>query len=192
VGEFGGAVRRYRAAGVHVGVDQRCDPERGLQCDVEAEPDLRQPAHVGPEAGQRDDLVERSGIRTVVPNERQVLAVEPDLFSALGYLLIAVIPNTVISGFVGGDSPFSVPITALLGIPVYITTDGSLPLVASMMDAGMGNGAAMAFLITGAGTSIGAIAGSLIIARWRLVGLVVGILLVGGVLLGFGTQLAFD
>jgi uncharacterized protein len=113
-------------------------------------------------------------------------------FSALGYLLIALIPNNVISGFVGGDSPFSVPVMALLGIPVYITTDGSLPLVASMMDAGMGNGAAMAFLITGAGTSVGAIAGSLIIARWRLVGLVVGILLVGGVLLGLGTQLAFD
>jgi len=113
-------------------------------------------------------------------------------FSALGYLLIALIPNSVISGFVGGDSPFSVPITALLGIPVYITTDGSLPLVASMMDAGMGNGAAMAFLVTGAGTSVGAIAGSLIIARGRLVGLVVAILLLGGILLGFGTQLAFD
>ena len=113
-------------------------------------------------------------------------------FSALGYLLIALIPNNVISGFVGGDSPFSVPVMALLGIPVYITTDGSLPLVASMMHAGMGNGAAMAFLITGAGTSVGAIAGSLIIARWRLVGLVVGILLVGGVLLGLGTQLTFD
>jgi uncharacterized protein len=113
-------------------------------------------------------------------------------FSALGYLLIALIPNSVISGFVGGDSPFSVPITALLGIPVYITTDGSLPLVASMMDAGMGNGAAMAFLVTGAGTSVGAIAGSLIIARGRLVGLVVAILIVGGVLLGYGTQLAFD
>ena len=32
----------------------------------------------------------------------------------------------------------------------------------------------------------------LIIARGRLVGLVVAILLVGGVLLGYGTQLAFD
>jgi uncharacterized membrane protein YraQ (UPF0718 family) len=113
-------------------------------------------------------------------------------FSALGYLLIAIIPNNAISGLVGGDSPFAVPAMALLGIPVYITTDGSLPLVASMMHAGMGNGAAMAFLITGAGTSIGAIAGSLIIARWRLVGLVVGILLVGGMILGLGTQFAFD
>lgn len=113
-------------------------------------------------------------------------------FSALGYLLIALIPNSLFTGFLGGNSPYAVIVMALLGIPVYITTDGSLPLVASLLDAGMSKGAAMAFLITGAGTSIGAIAGALIIARWRVVGLVVGILFVGALILGFGTQLAFD
>lgn len=45
-------------------------------------------------------------------------------------------------------------------------------------------GAALAFLITGAGTSVGAVAGALAIARWRVIGLVVASLLVGAVLAG--------
>ncbi|MDZ7261686.1 MAG: hypothetical protein ONB05_06240 [candidate division KSB1 bacterium] len=52
----------------------------------------------------------------------------------------------------------------------------------------MSQGAALAFLITGAGTSVGAIAGALTIARWRVVGLVIATLLVGAILCG----IAFD
>ena len=81
---------------------------------------------------------------------------------------------------------------ALVGIPLYITTDGSLPLVASLLHSGMSQGAAMAFLITGAGTSLGAIAGALLIARWRVVTLVVAILFVGALVMGYGTQLFLD
>jgi len=40
----------------------------------------------------------------------------------------------------------------------------------------MSAGAAAVFLITGAGTSIDAVAGTLTIARWRAVGLVIGTL----------------
>jgi len=49
----------------------------------------------------------------------------------------------------------------------------------------MSPGAALAFLITGAGTSAGAIAGALTIARWRVIALVVGALWVGAILTGF-------
>jgi hypothetical protein len=43
----------------------------------------------------------------------------------------------------------------------------------------------MAFLTTGAGTSVGAISGMLLIARRRVVGLVVACLLAGAVVLGW-------
>ncbi len=59
-----------------------------------------------------------------------------------------------------------------------------LPLVASPMHGGMGTGPAMAFLITGAGTSIGAISGGLLIARWRVLALVLGTLWVGAIVFG--------
>ena len=47
----------------------------------------------------------------------------------------------------------------------------------------------MAFMIVGSGTSIGAIAGALTIARWRVVALVIGILWVGAILWGYGFNL---
>ena len=47
----------------------------------------------------------------------------------------------------------------------------------------------MAFLIAGTGTTIGAIAGALTIARWRFVALVVGVLWVGAIAAGFGYNL---
>ena len=67
--------------------------------------------------------------------------------------------SDVLTGLLGDDSALAVPLAALLGIPVYVNSDGSLPLVAALMHGGMGSGAAMAFLITGAGTSIGAVSG---------------------------------
>ena len=56
--------------------------------------------------------------------------------------------------------------------------------MASFVHGGMSDGAAMAFLITGAGTSIGAISGALLIARWRVVAIIVGTLWVGAIALG--------
>jgi hypothetical protein len=42
----------------------------------------------------------------------------------------------------------------------------------------------MAFLVTGAGTSIAALSGALLIARWQVISIVVGSLWLGGILLG--------
>lgn len=110
-------------------------------------------------------------------------------FTALGYLVIRLIPAELLTTLLGDDNVLAVPLAALLGIPVYVSSDGSLPLVASLMDGGMGSGAAMAFLITGAGTSIGAVSGMLLIARWRVVALVVASLVVGATVTGYLTPL---
>jgi hypothetical protein len=47
----------------------------------------------------------------------------------------------------------------------------------------------VAFLLSGAGTSIGAITGALLIARRRVVGLVVGLLLAGAIILEWNAAL---
>lgn len=123
--------------------------------------------------------------RALVANLRK-LAVYFFGFAALGYLVIRIIPTGVLTDLLGQGNPvWSVPLAALLGIPVYLNSDGSLPLVASLMDGGMSPGAAIAFLITGAGTSVGAVSGMLVIARWRIVALVVGTLLVTSVIAGW-------
>jgi uncharacterized membrane protein YraQ (UPF0718 family) len=107
-------------------------------------------------------------------------------FAGIGYLLIRIIPTGLITGLLGNGNPiWSVPLAAILGIPVYLNTDGSLPLVASFLHGGMAPGAAIAFLITGAGTSIGSISGMLVIARWRVVALVIATLFVTAVATGW-------
>ncbi len=69
-------------------------------------------------------------------------------------------------------------------MPLYINSEASLPLVCGLIDGGMSQGAALAFLITGAGTSVGAVAGMLTSARWRVIALVIGVLWGGSILIG--------
>ena len=109
-------------------------------------------------------------------------------FAFIGYFINGLIPSSWVSAIFGGGRVYGVPLAATLGLPLYLNSEASLPLVRSLLDAGMSQGAAMAFLITGAGTSIGAIVGALTIARWRVVGLVVAVLWVGAITAGF----AFD
>jgi uncharacterized membrane protein YraQ (UPF0718 family) len=111
-------------------------------------------------------------------------------FTAVGYLAIEAIPTAWLTDHLGDGSVLAVPLAALLGIPAYINTEASLPLVASLMDGGMGPGPAMAFLVTGAGTSVGAISGLFVIAKKRVVGLVVALLFAGSLALGWLAQIA--
>ncbi|MGZ4434488.1 MAG: permease [Trebonia sp.] len=108
-------------------------------------------------------------------------------YGALGYLVIELLPTGLLTSMLGGHSPASVALAAALGIPVYITTEASLPMVAALVHGGLGLGPAMAFLVTGAGTSIGAITGAFVIARARVIGLVVGLLFAGALILGWLT-----
>jgi hypothetical protein len=110
-------------------------------------------------------------------------------FAFIGYFLNNLIPTAWVAALFGGVHIYGVPLAATLGLPFYLNTEASLPLVRALLDAGMSPGAALAFLITGAGTSIGAIAGALTIARWRVIGLVIGTLWVGAVIVGFAYNL---
>ena len=110
-------------------------------------------------------------------------------FAFIGFFLNGLIPEAWIKVLFGSGNLYSIPLAATIGIPFYINSEGSLPLVSSLIQGGMNPGAAMAFLITGAGTSMGAVTGMLTIARWRVVALVVGTLWVGSIIAGYGFNL---
>ncbi len=103
----------------------------------------------------------------------------------LRYFLNGLIPDSWVTAVFGGGKIYNVPLAATLGLPFYINSEASLPLVRALLDAGMSQGAALSFLIAGAGTSIGAITGALAIARWRIIALVVGILWAGAIICGY-------
>jgi len=110
-------------------------------------------------------------------------------FAFLGYLINGLVPASWISALFGSGHAYGVPLAATIGLPLYINSEASLPMARALMDSGMSQGAIMAFLIAGSGTSMGAIAGALTIARWKVVGLVVAVLWVGAMLAGYGFDL---
>lgn len=79
-------------------------------------------------------------------------------------LLITYVPAESIGRIVGGDGIFPIITGALVGAPAYLNSYIAPPIVAGLMDQGMGNGAAMAFMVAGAVSSIPAMA-----AVWSLV-----------------------
>jgi uncharacterized membrane protein YraQ (UPF0718 family) len=106
-------------------------------------------------------------------------------FTFVGYLLNGLIPTAWVTSLFGAGHAYSIPLAATLGLPFYLNTEASLPLVRAMLDSGMSQGAALAFLVTGAGSSLGALGGLFTIARWRVIGIVIGTLWLGSTLLGF-------
>jgi uncharacterized protein len=111
------------------------------------------------------------------------------VFAFVGYLLNNLLPSAWVARLFGQGSLYGIPLAAILGVPFYLNSEASLPLVQGLLDLGMSPGAALAFLITGAGTSVGAVGGALTIARWRIVGLVVGTLWVGAVIAGYAYEI---
>lgn len=87
---------------------------------------------------------------------------------ALAYVLEAFLVNYVPAGLiaqaVGGEGVLPIATAALVGMPAYLNSYVAPPLLAGLMDQGMTAGAAMAFMIAGAVSSVPAMA-----AVWSLV-----------------------
>lgn len=87
---------------------------------------------------------------------------------AFAYLLeaalIRYLPANAVASVVGGDGPLSIVIAALVGMPAYLNGSAAPPMVSGLVAQGMLPGAALAFLVAGAVSSIPAMA-----AVWSLV-----------------------
>ena len=79
-------------------------------------------------------------------------------------LLVSYVPADVIAGLVGGEGVVPIAVAALVGMPAYLNSYVAPPLLAGLIEQGMSAGAAMAFMIAGAVSSIPAMA-----AVWSLV-----------------------
>ncbi len=99
-------------------------------------------------------------------------------------LMIAYVPAGAIAGLVGGDGVLSVVTGALVGGPAYLNSYAAPPLVAGLMQQGMGAGAAMAFIVAGAVSSIPAMIAVFALVRRRVFAAYVGLGFAGAVLSG--------
>lgn len=79
-------------------------------------------------------------------------------------LLITYIPAEAVAGVVGGEGVLPIVISAFVGMPAYLNSYVAPPLLAGLTEQGMTAGAAMAFMVAGAISSVPAMA-----AVWALV-----------------------
>jgi len=107
------------------------------------------------------------------------------IFVAIGYLIQSFVPTSLIISLFSGDSIFSVPLAALIGLPLYVSGEGAIPLIKALLDGGAGEGAMMAFMITGPGTSAWVIAGITAFMKKRATILYIGFILLSGILIGY-------
>lgn len=73
---------------------------------------------------------------------------------AAEYALNAVLRPEAVSAYVGHDTWWAIPVAVFVGAPAYIDGYAALPLTRALLDNGMSQGAAMAFLISGGVVSI--------------------------------------
>lgn len=111
------------------------------------------------------------------------------LFAAIGYLINRFIPQDWITVLFGQHNWYAVPLAAVLGLPLYVNGDSSVPLIQSLMGSGVDAGAMLAFMITGPSTSAGVLAGLATILKKKALALYVAYLLGGAILLGYGYEL---
>ncbi len=112
---------------------------------------------------------------------------------ALAYVLeaalVTYVPADMIASVVGGNGIGAIVISALVGMPAYLNSYVAPPLLSGLMDQGMSAGAAMAFMIAGAVSSIPAMAAVWSLVKPQVFATYLGLGFIGAVLSGLIFQL---
>ena len=110
---------------------------------------------------------------------------EPAILRMLKYAFItlprsiakAVVTGIILSGIISalipddffatslGDSPASMPLMLVIGIPIYVCSSASVPIALAFIKAGLSPGAALVFLITGPATNAATLT-----TLWQIIG----------------------
>jgi len=107
---------------------------------------------------------------------------------ALAYLIEALmvrwLPAGMVGDWLGGDGIAPIMLGALAGGPAYLNGYAAAPLVAGLMEQGMGAGAAMAFMLAGGVSCIPAAIAVFALVKRRIFALYLGFAFAGSVIAG--------
>ncbi|MCM1168498.1 MAG: permease [Bacteroides sp.] len=112
----------------------------------------------------------------------------------LGYLLIGValgagiygyMPQDFVMKIAGPDNPFSIPVAAVLGIPLYIRAETAIPIGVALMSKGMSVGTVIALVIGDSGMAIPEMTMLAGIFRKKLVAMIVAVIFLTAVIAGY-------
>lgn len=110
------------------------------------------------------------------------------------YILIGVgigaaihnwLPQEVITGLLGQDKWWSVPVATVVGIPMYADIFGTLPIAEALVAKGVGLGTALAFMMAVTALSLPSLIMLKRVVKMPLLVLFTGIVAIGILLIGF-------
>ncbi|MDY6876313.1 MAG: permease [Chloroflexota bacterium] len=107
----------------------------------------------------------------------------------LAALLQTLVPPAWISSLLGADRWYGVLLAGILGVPFYACGGGAVPLVAGLLDQGMGPGAALAFFLAGPATRLTSLAALGTLLNRRALIAYVAYVVVGSALAGTALNL---
>ena len=112
---------------------------------------------------------------------------------AVAFFLEALIVHYVdpawIGAILGSDNPWSIPLASAVGIPLYTSGVAAIPITKGLLAAGMGGGAAMAFLIAGPVTCVPAMAGVWALVKRKILAIYLAGGILGSLVAGYAFQL---
>ena len=76
------------------------------------------------------------------------------LGAGIGAFIYGFFPQELVVRLAGPGNPWSIPIAAVIGVPMYIRAETIIPISAALVDKWMGLGTVLALIIGGAGASI--------------------------------------
>ena len=106
------------------------------------------------------------------------------------YFVKLYLPEDALAGLFGRDNPLSIPVAALLAAPLYLDGYAALPQVRGLIDRGMAEGAAMAFLISGGIICVWTAVPVFALVRWPVFLAYIAMALAGSTLAGWGYAMA--
>ncbi len=72
----------------------------------------------------------------------------------IGAFVHGFVPKELLTEYAGSDNPFAVPLSALIGVPLYIRAEAMVGLAPALLDKGVSMGSILALTVAGAGASL--------------------------------------
>ncbi|MCL1941464.1 MAG: permease [Synergistaceae bacterium] len=105
--------------------------------------------------------------------------------AAIGAVINGYVPQETVADIGGEQNLWAVPVSAVIGIPLYIRVESAISIGLALLRKGMSIGAVMAFIIGGAGMAVPEISLLLGFFKFRFAALIVGVIFLTAVCGGY-------
>ncbi|MGE4278365.1 MAG: permease [Magnetospirillum sp.] len=104
---------------------------------------------------------------------------------AIGAGLHGFVPAEQLMRYAGPENPFAVPLSVLIGIPLYSNATGIIPVVEALLAKGLPVGTVLALMMSVAALSLPEIMMLKKVLKWQMLAVFVGILAVSFIVVGY-------